>query len=667
MEPSNKACDTCYRAKLKCVGREAPPCARCVANGTECTFDGRRKSKITQVEERVVALETALEGMRAHMGVMERQIDAMGNKSTEPTPAVHQLATYTPLASAASAPPTHPAIHHLTHHLSQDPSHHSSHHSSNHSSHSSHPPVPGRKRSRPRDSSSSEVDEDPLNDIARGAPLERMLDRRTSSPCIKHMRLTIEPSRADPSSDADDPVVAGLVTPAHGQALLDAFYAHCHTPIPVFDPATDTWDGLRRSPFALTAAIMVGAMFAREPALQARLQAHAEKLAKETLFAGDGVEVVQGLVVLTAWGGGWRTGGHQLRLAMEMGLYRCLPHLVRTDMGAGKGDAALEIERPLVVGARVWLAVCKAEYEMAFNQGRPLLIGEESSVALGRRLLDHPLSTREDSRLVAACELLAGRQRSHLAWSGTPAVSLETAAFEIAADNAFFDAWHADWMAYYDSVGVPKGHFLRDLLHSGKNHSILLVNSRLLSGIGARADVESLAPERRTALLRSVQAASALVRMATGDTAYRDYFLSMNSMTHVAMAFAARLLIRFAGLVPDAVDLRQTGRDIEALAGVLKRGPGGGPLAAQIQDVLRRARRRRVLPPRSRVPSPSLARAEPTPESQTHSEILVDRAEGFDFGDFAFPADLFGGFSDDDATNIFQWLGGNGTDWVSPI
>ncbi len=114
----------------------------------------------------------------------------------------------------------------------------------------------------------------------------------------------------------------------------------------------------------------------------------------------------------------------------------------------------------------------QADPRMAFNQGRPLLIGDESSVSLGRRLLEHPLATREDSRLVAACELVAGRQRSHLAWSGTPAVSLETAAAEIAADNAFFDAWHADWMAYYDAEGVAPGHFLRDLLHSGKNHSM---------------------------------------------------------------------------------------------------------------------------------------------------------------------------------------------------
>ncbi len=121
------------------------------------------------------------------------------------------------------------------------------------------------------------------------------------------------------------------------------------------------------------------------------------------------------------------------------------------------------------------------------------------------------------------------------------------------------------------------------------------------------------------------------------------------------MAFAARLLIRFAGLVPDAVDLRQTGRDIEALAGVLKRGPGGASLAAQIQDVLRRARRRRVLPPRSRGASPRAKQlaAEPTPESQVSLEPAMagnGEVEGFDFGDFAFPADLFGGFSDEDVS-----------------
>lgn len=40
-----------------------------------------------------------------------------------------------------------------------------------------------------------------------------------------------------------------------------------------------------------------------------------------------------------------------------MGLYRCLPYLAQTGMGAGKDAQGLEEERGLVVGARVWIAV----------------------------------------------------------------------------------------------------------------------------------------------------------------------------------------------------------------------------------------------------------------------------------------------------------------------
>jgi len=40
-----------------------------------------------------------------------------------------------------------------------------------------------------------------------------------------------------------------------------------------------------------------------------------------------------------------------------MGLYRCLPYLVRTGMGADKTPEQLKDEQPLVTGARVWLTV----------------------------------------------------------------------------------------------------------------------------------------------------------------------------------------------------------------------------------------------------------------------------------------------------------------------
>lgn len=43
-----------------------------------------------------------------------------------------------------------------------------------------------------------------------------------------------------------------------------------------------------------------------------------------------------------------------------MGLYRCLPYLVQSGMGAGKTASELESERSSVIGARCWLAVSTA-------------------------------------------------------------------------------------------------------------------------------------------------------------------------------------------------------------------------------------------------------------------------------------------------------------------
>lgn len=222
---------------------------------------------------------------------------------------------------------------------------------------------------------------------------------------------------------------------------------------------------------------MVGARYDDGPedsTLQRRLQEHAEWLAKNTLFSPApndvDIETIQALgklppapqalsanlptVVLTAWGDvQWRPGGHTFRLAMESGLYRCLPHLVATGMGSRcVYTADLEKDRPYVVGARVWLAILKSEYEMAFNHGRPLLVGDDPSIGLGRRLLDHPLALQTDSRLVAQCELIAGRQRRHLSFQDPPQTTVAQTVAELKKENDFFDSWFADWNSYYGEV-----------------------------------------------------------------------------------------------------------------------------------------------------------------------------------------------------------------------
>jgi hypothetical protein len=45
------------------------------------------------------------------------------------------------------------------------------------------------------------------------------------------------------------------------------------------------------------------------------------------------------------------------RHSSDMDLHLCLPYLAKTGMGRGKTVEELETERPLVAGARVWLAV----------------------------------------------------------------------------------------------------------------------------------------------------------------------------------------------------------------------------------------------------------------------------------------------------------------------
>jgi hypothetical protein len=115
-----------------------------------------------------------------------------------------------------------------------------------------------------------------------------------------------------------------------------------------------------------------------ESELQKKSREQAEKISMNTLFSPIArVEMIQAqstfyspsntnadlvlilIVILASWAdtSGFRAGGHAVRMAMDMGLYRCLPYLVRTGMGSDKNAEQLQEEHALVVGSRVWLTV----------------------------------------------------------------------------------------------------------------------------------------------------------------------------------------------------------------------------------------------------------------------------------------------------------------------
>jgi hypothetical protein len=132
--------------------------------------------------------------------------------------------------------------------------------------------------------------------------------------------------------------------------------------------------------------------------------------------------------------------------------------------------------------------------------------------------------------------------------------------------------------------------------------------------------------------------------MALRGEAYATNFAKANYYTHIGVAFAARMVIRLTSLMPDAVDLRQTGRDLEAVTKILAKGEfneiqadpvPGFQFAQQIRDVLRRARRRHVLPPASRgsptsgsVPLPDTPGIGTTPDGLPLDFFLAEQLFG---------------------------------------
>jgi hypothetical protein len=104
--------------------------------------------------------------------------------------------------------------------------------------------------------------------------------------------------------------------------------------------------------------------------------------------------------------------------SVDMRLYRCLPYLHKIRTDSSRPHHMLERQRPLVVGARVWLAVSNSDrnladvqlvrlsYEISYNHALPILFpSQRGRSQYARGLLEHPLSTLHDSRLVVSVEM----------------------------------------------------------------------------------------------------------------------------------------------------------------------------------------------------------------------------------------------------------------------
>ena len=185
--------------------------------------------------------------------------------------------------------------------------------------------------------------------------------------------------------------------------------------LPIFDPIIDTFDLLRFSePFCFSVVLALGCRHAGTSNISEHVktvcQNEAKRLATESLFQHQtSLASVQAMLLLAAYGEEtWFAIGHSQQMALALELDKALPRLLGKD-DTSIHSTSLKERRTLMRYARVWLALCFMEREIATGTAR-------SSRSIRLHINDlrsfHclSLSRASDMRLVSLTEIVQLRR-----------------------------------------------------------------------------------------------------------------------------------------------------------------------------------------------------------------------------------------------------------------
>ncbi|EJD51772.1 hypothetical protein AURDEDRAFT_111388 [Auricularia subglabra TFB-10046 SS5] len=392
-----------------------------------------------------------------------------------------------------------------------------------------------------------------------------------------------------------DVVTKRIISEQEARELFKIFYEGCSTFLPVFDARVDTYDALReRSPFAVDCICMVAAKVrdgGGPPSdVYNKILEEVHNMCSKTLFAPvSRTEAVQAMILVSGWSdNGWLTGGHAVRMALELGLHKAWPKLLKR-MKLGRSAASQE-ERELVISTRTWFTLYLFEHQMSFGTGRPAILREDDGIVDCRCLLQHPLSIEDDTRLVSTVELMMYRERVHNSLNLQPALTDET--FRVLRDaevtfRAWFDTWDAQMAKQYTDVT-----FYRQSLQIQQYYAMLFHNATVLGGIKGPEDVARMPPAQRQIALHSMELAQKGIHICLRCPSYREGLKYAVHYTHMSATFAASFLLRLARLFPEECDLQKIMNDIEELASILSKIPAGR-YARTLRIMLHAHRKRR--------------------------------------------------------------------------
>ncbi|KAF7799345.1 hypothetical protein EIP86_010577 [Pleurotus ostreatoroseus] len=445
---------------------------------------------------------------------------------------------------------------------------------------------------------------------------------RTGSPEPRHprpakRRKTVHKPSETRLSIIPDVVTKKIISEHDARELFRIFYHGCSTFLSVFDATEDTYDALHeRSPFAVDCICMVAAKVRdgggapSEIFLKCEEEVH--NISCQTLFTPVvRQEAVQAMILVSGWSdNGWLSGGHAVRMAMELSMHRAWPELLKK-MRAGKASNSPK-ERQLMVAARTWLCLYLFEHQMSYGTGRPAILKDDESIWNCRMLLQHPLAIEDDMRLVSTVELMAIRERIHNYMAPHFDKPVDEQTFNILRDaDTEFRNWFATWdtafsQKYEDAGGYSEWNrrageadavstlaFYRQSLQIQHLTTELFHNATALRGIDGPEDVRSMLAAQRDIALRSIQIGRQILDITVNSQAYREGMKYAVHYTHATATFSASMLLRLARLFPDQCNIEDIRILVERLAALLAEVPGKR-YALTLQLMLKRFKKRKT-------------------------------------------------------------------------
>ncbi|KAH9948236.1 hypothetical protein B0H21DRAFT_848279 [Amylocystis lapponica] len=394
-----------------------------------------------------------------------------------------------------------------------------------------------------------------------------------------------------------DVVTKNIIPEAEARELFRIFYHGCSTFLPIFDANVDTYDALHeRSPFAVDCICMVAARVkdggGKHSETHVKCKEEVQAISCATLFSPvTRQEAVQAMILVSGWSdNGWLSGGHAVRMAMELSMHKAWPELLKR-MKANKSSTSSK-DRQLVIAARTWFCLYLFEHQMSYGTGRPSILKDDESIWQCRLLLQHPLAIEDDMRLVSTVELMAIRERVHNNLSPLFDRPVDEVTINVLREaDLEFRNWYATWDQAF-SQKYEDAAFYRQSLQIQHLHAELFHNATALRGLDGPDDVQRMPLAQRDLAVRSIQIGRQILDITVNSPAYREGMKYAVHYTHATATFSASFLLRLARLFPDQCNLEDIRVLVEHLAALLSEVPGKR-YALTLQLMLKRFKKRK--------------------------------------------------------------------------